>query len=89
MRKFLTVLLCICLIGLSGCSSIKTQLSKASADFNSKEANVTCYSGGKAIVETRSQGKVFSETDSDGFSFIDRATGKLKEVSGDCVIDYD
>ena len=46
---------------------------------------VQCYSGGKLILETTTTGKVINETNSDGYSFVDARSGKLTEVSADCV----
>jgi hypothetical protein len=51
-------------------------------------ATVRCYSGGTLIYEGKSTGKVISEAQSDGYAFRDAADRKLKEVSGDCIIDY-
>ena len=53
------------------------------------EAKVKCWSGGQVIYEGMSTGKVQSEANSDGYFFKDKASGKLMEVSGDCVITYD
>lgn len=51
-------------------------------------AHIRCYSGGVLIYEGNSTGKVTSERSSDGYYFIDAADDKLKEVSGNCVIEY-
>ena len=51
-------------------------------------ATIKCYSGGELIYEGRSTGKVRSEQSSDGYYFKDAADGKLKEVSGNCIIVY-
>ena len=51
-------------------------------------AHITCYSGGKLIYDGESTGKVISESSSDGYFFKDKKDGKLKEVSGNCVIAY-
>ncbi len=48
-------------------------------------AEVECYSGGKLIYSGTSSGKVASEGQSDGYYFRDRATGRIVEVSADCV----
>lgn len=50
------------------------------------EHSISCYSGGKLIYEGTSTGKVLSEEASDGYYFEDKKTGKLMEVSGNCVI---
>lgn len=51
-------------------------------------ARVTCYSGGKVILDDFSTGKVASETESDGIYFNSRTTGRLVETSADCVVDH-
>jgi hypothetical protein len=53
-----------------------------------EEARVTCYSGGEVVYDGFSTGKVRSEANSDGYNFKDSHTGRLREVSGDCDIDY-
>lgn len=74
----LTALLCVaCTDG---------QLGKLSALGGS--ANVKCYSAEKLIYDGNSTGKVSSSSQSDGYYFVDKKDGKLKEVSGNCVITY-
>ncbi len=51
-------------------------------------ALVKCYSGEKLIYDGKSTGKVISESNSDGYAFRDSSDGKLKEVSGNCIITY-
>jgi len=51
-------------------------------------AQVVCYSGGKVIYEGISTGRVASPENSDGYQFKDKETGKLVEVSGECIIRY-
>ena len=51
-------------------------------------ASVDCYSGTLLIYSGRSTGKVISEANSDGYAFRDKADGELKEVSGNCIINY-
>jgi len=67
---------------------MQTNMSRTFADWLNREAYVKCYSGGKLIFDSESDGKVFSEEGSDGYVFIDKKDGKLKEVSGDCIISY-
>lgn len=50
---------------------------------------VECWSGGKQIYSGLSTGKISSESNSDGYNFVDSRTGKFMEVSGNCVITYD
>ena len=47
---------------------------------------IECYSGGKLIYSGKSTGKINSEEASDGYFFRDSQTGKLMEVSGDCIL---
>jgi hypothetical protein len=51
-------------------------------------AHIKCYSGNKLIYDGYSTGKVFSEDQSDGFSFVDKKDNKLTKVSGNCIIKY-
>lgn len=51
-------------------------------------AKVVCYSGTELIYSGESTGKVISEANSDGYSFRDKNTNTLMEVSGNCVISY-
>ena len=89
MKKSLLLLSTIALaFGVSACSSVQTNMSRTFADWTNREAYIKCYSGGKLIFDSESDGKVFSEEASDGYVFIDKRDGKLKEVSGDCVISY-
>lgn len=48
--------------------------------------HITCYSGGQIIYEGDSTGKIETETQSDGWKFMDSKTQRLVRVSGDCVI---
>lgn len=50
------------------------------------EHTVSCYSGSKLIYKGVSSGKVLSEESSDGYYFKEKKTGKLMEVSGNCII---
>jgi len=79
--KKLTLLMAI---GLTGCTD--AQLGRLSAYGGA--ANVKCYSAELLIFEGDSTGKVSSSESSDGYYFVDKADGKLKEVSGNCVITY-
>jgi hypothetical protein len=51
-------------------------------------ARVTCFSGGKVVLDDMSTGKVMSEDGSDGIYFNSKTTGRLVEVQGDCVVDH-
>ncbi len=44
------------------------------------------YSGGVLVRTYYSKGKVYSESNSDGFRFADETTGKLIRLTGDIII---
>ena len=69
-------------VGLSGC----TDAERSKLFAFGGEHTVRCYSGGTVIYEGTASGKVLSEDSSDGYYFKDKATGRLMEVSGNCVI---
>lgn len=53
------------------------------------QAHIICYSGGQVILDTWSTGIVErSPNGADGYYFKDATDGRLKESSGECVIDY-
>jgi len=87
MTKFLMPLLLSLslLLALAGC----TDAGWGKITSLGNKAHVTCYSGGKMIYEGASTGKVKSEASSDGYYFKDAKTGKIMEVSGNCIILYD
>ena len=72
-------------LALTGCTD--GLVAKVSAYGGS--ASIACYSADLLIYQGQSTGKVQSEANSDGYYFVDRKDGKLKEVSGNCVIQYD
>lgn len=72
------------IVSLSGCTD--AGLGKITSLGDS--ALIKCYSGELLIYEGHSTGKVRNEQSSDGYYFVDRKDGKLKEVSGNCVITY-
>lgn len=82
MKKLFLLFGIVLVIG--GCTD--AHISKLSSLGSS--AKIACYSGGKLIYEGISTGKVVSEENSDGYFFKDEKDGKLKEVSGNCVIVY-
>jgi hypothetical protein len=51
-----------------------------------KSGEVTCYSGGKVIYHGISIGYVNNERESHGYYFLEKGTGKLIRVSGQCVV---
>lgn len=84
-----------CTVGISlllittGCTSWRMGVSRTTADWSNRSAEISCYSGGKLIYSGKTDGKVISESNSDGYIFIAADDGKLKEVSGDCIIKYE
>ena len=67
---------------LTGC----TDGMKAKFDSFGDSRSIICYSGGIKIYEGESTGKISSEQNSDGYYFVEKGTGKLLEVSGNCVL---
>ena len=82
--KTRTILLVMAAVALVGCTD--AMWGKVGALGGS--GTITCYSGGKEIYKGESTGKIQSESQSDGYFFVDKATNKLTEVSGECVIVY-
>lgn len=80
MRKFVYSL--IVATAFAGCSDA----SIAQLGALGEPGHITCYSGGKVIYEGRSTGKIISESQTDGWFFMDDSTKSLVRVSGDCVI---
>lgn len=68
----------------SGCTD--ATMGKISALGGSTK--VECYSAEKLIYSGESTGKVSSSEGSDGYYFVDKRDGLLKEVSGNCIITY-
>jgi len=83
-RTLLTASALCALLCVSGC----TDGFKGKISAYGGSASIKCYSAEKLIYEGESTGKVASEANSDGYFFVDKADGKLKEVSGNCVIQY-
>jgi hypothetical protein len=48
---------------------------------------ITMYNGGQLVREWKSTGKVTSISNSDGWQFMDKKTGKLVRVGGDVIIE--
>jgi len=78
MRKFAVI---TCMFA-AGC--VNADLAQYGALGSS--GHVTCYSGGKIIYDGDSDGKIMSENGSDGWYFMEKSTGRLVRVSGDCLI---
>lgn len=82
MNKLAAVASSMLILPLTGCLDSET------AKFSGlgKPHHVEMYSGGKKVRDWISTGKVKSESNSDGYYFLDRESGRLIEVSGDVVI---
>lgn len=80
-------LFCLALLSLviTSCASFRT---KFSTQISDSPATINCYSGGKQILKAETVGKPVSEENSDGYLFKDKTTGKLIEISADCIIIY-
>ncbi len=74
--------LILCTLFLAAC----TDTQYASFQALGSRHHVICWSGDTVIYEGISTGRVLSPKDSDGWQFEDEKTGKLVEVSGNCVI---
>lgn len=67
---------------LNGC----TEAERGKVASFGRDGHVKCYSGGQVIFEANSSGKINSERDTDGWYFVEKETGELYRVSGDCII---
>lgn len=68
-------------LALAGC----TDAERANLFSYGDQALVTCYSGGVAIFEDTSTGKIVS-LDGDGFAFKSATTGKMTRAYADCIL---
>lgn len=73
---------CLILFALVAC----TDTARASWGALGTPGHITCYSGGKAIYEGDSTGRIATVEQSDGWEFKEKGTGNFIRVSGDCVI---
>jgi len=79
------IVLLACALLVLGC----TDAERAKLGGLGNKATVDCYSGGKLIYHGRSTGKVSPEDGGAGYFLKDSARGKLVEVSGQCIVEYD
>ncbi len=69
---------------LSACTE-----AESARTFNyGKPGRVTCHAAGGAYFDDFSTGRIEKHGESDGFYFVSASTGRLTEVTGDCVVDY-
>lgn len=52
-----------------------------------QSADVTCYSGGKAVYQGQSTGKLIN-LEGDGISFVEKGSDDLLELRMDCMVRY-
>lgn len=81
----LAILLLITVYLFTGCTS--ADRAKICA-YGSKH-KITLYSGGVAVRTWHSSGAISNEEHSDGYYFMDDATGKLVTISGQVVIEQE
>lgn len=84
MKKLFALTAIVALLGVGACTD--TDVAHLQSYGNS--AHITCYSGGKVIVDDNSTGKLLNANGSDGYEYMSKTTGKLHQVSGDCVVVY-
>lgn len=79
MKRYIVagIIVLACLFEVACTSSERAQFTSFNSAFK-----VTVWSGGVVIKEYTSRGKVLTESDSDGWYFSDKETGKLIRVSG-------
>ena len=71
----------------SGCSA--AERSRFAFGNKAYDYKVTLYSGGQPVRVWHSKGAVISESDSDGYFLVDKATDKIVEVAGTVVIEQE
>lgn len=87
MKKLLGLLLIIVLVGSTGCARWKQKNKRNLFDNKAHDIKVTLYSGGQAVRVWDLKDAIISNSDgSDGYYFYEG--GKLIEISGDIVIEY-
>jgi hypothetical protein len=79
MKHVVRLVMMTLVLALVGCTNASVAQFKAYGNYHV----VRQYSGGVLIGEWRLKGKVEAETDSDGWFFMDAATGQLVRISGD------
>lgn len=71
------------MFALAGCTD--TKFSRAT-NFGAS-ADITCYSGGKAVYQGTSTGKIVNLS-GDGISFVEKGSDDLMELRMDCSVRY-
>ena len=83
--KRLLILPLLAAMAVTGCSS--ATWSRNTPGRIMSNYKLTLYSGGLAVKTWNTKGQVESESRSDGYYFVDIATGKIVEVAGTIVIE--
>jgi hypothetical protein len=78
------ILAAACCVATAACSDAQ----RAHFGALGASAHVVCFSGGKLVADDYSTGKVSNAGNSDGYEFKSVTTRRLRQVSGDCQIDY-
>jgi hypothetical protein len=78
------IVIAIALLAITAC----TDTTAARWQALGAPGHVMCFSGGQKIFDDHSTGKIHNAEASDGYQFKSRTTGRLIEVSGDCIVDY-
>lgn len=82
----IVIFLVLGLVGLVVFAMFGTDGKMAKWKSYGESRSIECYSGGSLIYKGESTGKIQSERSSDGYYFKEKGSGKLLEVSGNCVI---
>lgn len=84
-RNIVGFILLLVILSSIGCTSAD----RAKLGSIGSHHKITLYSGGIAVRTWHSSGVIQNEEHSDGFYFMDDATGKLIRVSGQIVIEQE
>jgi hypothetical protein len=76
----------VLIIGLLLVATNCSSRTKASYSAWGSDAEIACFSGGVLILQGKSDGKVFQEESGSGYSWQDKASGKLLRSNADCII---
>ncbi len=84
MRKALIAVAMIAAASVAAC----TEAGNARTFNYGQTGRVTCHTGGVVVFDDFSTGRIEKHESSDGFYFVSTTSGRLSEVTGDCIIDY-
>lgn len=83
-KTFLAIAICALALPVMGCTDAQQAHWGALGDA----ARITCYSGGRLVLDDFSTGKIKNADGSDGYEYKSVTTSRLQQASGDCQIDY-